>query len=157
MSAINPAKQSLYEHDFVAWLDQQAALVRASQLSKLDLVNIAEELENMGRSERRALESQLIRLLMHLLKWQYQRSHRTGSWHLSIRDARRQIEQILKDSPSLRSYMAEIFSQCYDAARGDAAAETNQPINVFPVNCPYTRLSAPVMKDSRIKLLIRGS
>lgn len=138
MSAINQIEQSLYERDFVAWLEQQAALAHASQVSRLDLVNIAEELEDMGRSERRALESQLIRLLMHLLKWQHQGSHRTGSWHLSIRDARRQIERILRDSPSLQSYMAEIFVHCYDAARGDATAETNMPVEVFPAHCPYT-------------------
>jgi hypothetical protein len=138
MSSIKQLEQSLYERDFVAWLEQQATLARASQVSRLDLVNIAEELEGMGRSERRALESQLIRLLMHLLKWQYQGSHRTGSWHLSIRDARRQIERILKDSPSLQSYTAEIFAHCYDAARGDATAETNMPVEVFPVRCPYT-------------------
>ena len=138
MSALTRITQSLYERDFAAWLEQQAALARAGKASLLDLTNIAEELEDMGRSERRALESQFIRLLMHLLKWHYQKTHRSGSWHVSIRDARRQIERILSDSPSLQPYAAEIFASCYADARGDAAAETKQPIEVFPEDCPYT-------------------
>jgi hypothetical protein len=71
MSVINPIEQSLYEQDYVAWLEQQAGLAHANQVSKLDLINIAEALKGTGRSERRALESQLIRLLMYLLKWDF--------------------------------------------------------------------------------------
>lgn len=138
MSIATETEQTLYERDYAAWLEQQAALARAGKPALLDLANVAEELEDMSRRERRALESQLIRLLMHLLKWQFQPAFRSGSWHLSIRDSRRRIGRILRDSPSLRPYLPAVLKDCYAAARGDAAAETGHPITVFPQVCPYT-------------------
>jgi ribosomal protein L29 len=130
---------TLYERDYAAWLEEQARLARAGKAAALDLANLAEELEDMGRGERRALESQLTRLLMHLLKWRYQASHRGGSWHLTIREARRAIRRLLSDSPSLRPHLAAVLDACYQSARGDAAAQTGLPLTTFPVACPFTR------------------
>jgi hypothetical protein len=127
-----------YDSDLVAWSERQAALARARKLHALDLMNLAEELEDMGRRERRALESHLTRLLMHLLKWRYQPERRTGSWHLTIREARRQIRRILQDSPSLVPYLESVFNECYQEARGDAAAETGLAIEAFPTQSPDT-------------------
>ena len=131
-----------YESDLVAWSERQAALARARKAHLLDLSNLAEELEEMGRRERRALESQLTRLLMHLLKWKFQPERRTGSWHLSIRDARRTVRRILRDSPSLEPYSVAVFDECYANARGDAAAETRLPLVEFPVSAPFAMQDA---------------
>jgi len=127
-----------YENDLVAWSERQASLARARKAHLLDLSNLAEELEEMGRREKRALESQLTRLLMHLLKWKFQPERRTGSWHLTIRDARRAAARILKDSPSLGRHLDAVYDECYANARGDAAAETRLPLASFPVVAPFS-------------------
>lgn len=126
-----------YESDLVAWCERQAALARARKAHLLDLSNLAEELEDIGCRERRALESQLTRLLMHLLKWKFQPERRAGSWHLSIRDARRTVRRILRDSPSLEPYSVAVFDECYANARGDAAAETRLPLALFPESATF--------------------
>jgi len=128
-----------YETDLVAWSERQAALARARRAHRLDLSNLAEELEEMGRREKRALESDLTRLLMHLLKWKIQPERRGGSWHLTIRESRRSVSRILADSPSLGPYLDAVFDDCYENARGDAAAETGLPQTAFPAAPPFSR------------------
>ncbi len=140
MSIESLAHSDEYEADLVAWSERQAALARARKAHLMDLSHLAEELEEMGRRERRALESQLTRLLMHLLKWRFQPALRSGSWHLSIRDARRTILRILSDSPSLGPYLDAVFDACYENARGDAAAETALSLESFPPSMPFSRL-----------------
>ena len=77
---------SLYDRDFYAWANQQAALLRAGRLAEADIENIAEEIESMGRSEKRELVSRLVVLLQHLLKWQFQPLFRGASWRLTYRE-----------------------------------------------------------------------
>ncbi len=93
---------TLYDTDFYQWTQQQAALLRQGQLVALDIDHLAEEIEDMGKSNRLALESYLSNVIMHLLKWQYQPERRSTRWKLSIRNGRRQIEKRLKNSPSLK-------------------------------------------------------
>ncbi len=138
MASAPDTKRSLYEQDFDAWLHEQVALARDGKAAALDLDQIAEELEEVGRRERRALESHLTRLLMHLLKWRYQPTRRSGSWHLTIRESRRQLARILRDSPSLKAYFHAVFEPCYADARGDASAETGLSPDTFPTTCPFT-------------------
>src|SRR6266852_4161446 len=92
-----------YEEDFYAWTVEQARLLRSGDLTAIDIANIAEEIESMGRSDRRALESRLTVLLTHLLKWQIQQRLRSSSWSGSIAEQRRRIAKLLRESPSLRS------------------------------------------------------
>lgn len=127
----------LYEEDFYAWTVEQARLLRAGELSTLDAANIADEIESMGRSDRRELRSRLVVLLMHLLKWRYQPGARSTSWSGTIREQRLQIELVLDDSPSLRPFIAEAVPQAYQAARENAAEETGLPDTEFPVDCPF--------------------
>ena len=131
-------KTSQYERDFYAWLLEQAQLLRNGQLRQLDKDNIAEELEGLARTDKHKLESHTIRLLMHLLKWQFQTRRRSRSWLLTIREARRRVTRLLQDSPSLKPFIHEIFADCYARARGDAAAETGLSLKNFPAECPYT-------------------
>ena len=129
---------ALYNRDFVAWADEQALLLEQKRWDELDLVNLVEEVRDLGRRERDALESQLIRLLMHLLKWQYQPSKKTNSWLISIKDARRQVAKLRRKYPVLKVHTETIFYECYLEAREVAADETGLPEQVFPLECPYS-------------------
>lgn len=123
--------------DFHAWLEQSARLIRAGRWQELDADLLADELEDLGKSERRGIASQLTRLLVHLLKWQYQTARRSDSWRDSILDARLQIALALDDSPSLRGYPAERLDDCYGRARRAAVRQTGLPIARFPETCPF--------------------
>jgi hypothetical protein len=133
-----PSHQQLYDTDFVEWTDRAAALLKQGQFSELDIENLIEEVEALGRSEKNALGSNLRILLMHLLKWQYQPSKRTRSWEGTIFEHRLRIEQILEDSPSLQSLYPQIFEKTHQQARQRAAIETGLPLETFPTDCPYT-------------------
>jgi hypothetical protein len=123
--------------DFNLWIQQTAQLLREHRWQEIDLKLLIEEVEDLGKSERRAITSQLIRLLLHLLKWQYQPQRRSDSWLDSITDARTQIELAIQDSPSLKSYPSEQLDDSYQKARRQAAKQTGIEISVFPENCPY--------------------
>ena len=127
-----------YEEDLYAWALKNAALLRAGRVSEIDVQHLAEELEDMGKSERRALRSQLHNLLLHLLKWQFQPSHRGVSWKLLLRNARHRIGIIIEDSPSLRPQIQVLILKEYPTARLDAIDETGLPEASFPQTCPYT-------------------
>jgi hypothetical protein len=127
-----------YSIDFSSWIDQTVQLLRERRWHEIDVPNLIEEVEALGKSERRGIASQLTRLLLHLLKWQYQPQRRSDSWLDSITDARTQIELAIQDSPSLRSYPAEQLEESYQRARRQAAKQTNMEISVFPDVCPYS-------------------
>lgn len=123
----------LYEQDYYLWLEATAKLLREGQLSALDAVNLLAEIEDMGRSEKRAVYSNLKILLMHLLKYKYQPEKRSNSWMASIVEHRQRLKKAFKESPSLKPYLTEIFNECYQDARELAAAETGLGIDAFPV------------------------
>ena len=127
-----------YERDLVAWALENAALLREGRLNEIDAAYIAEELEDLGKSERRALGSHLRNLVMHLLKWQFQPGLRSGSWRSSINNARAEIAEILEDSPSLGPTAAQLLAKGYGLARKNAIAETGLPRDIFPEANPYS-------------------
>ncbi|MBF0137892.1 MAG: DUF29 domain-containing protein [Magnetococcus sp. DMHC-1] len=127
-----------HAHDFYAWANEQAALLRAGKLAAADIENIAEEIESMGRTEKRELVSRLTILLLHLLKWQFQPTHRGHSWRMSIANARDDITDHLADNPSLHSHLVNAISSAYRRARRQASAETGHPENLFPDICPWS-------------------
>ena len=128
-----------YHADFYAWTREQADLARRGSVNALDMGNIAEELEGMGRAERRALASQLERLMAHLLKWRYQPQRRSRSWRGSIRDSRTQIERLLGGSPSLGGEMLGLVEEEYPRAVRWASDETGIGWRAFPADCPWTQ------------------
>lgn len=127
-----------YEEDFYAWTVEQARLLRSGELAGIDVENIAEEIESMGRSDQRQIKSRLIVLLAHLLKWQMQPEMRSTSWSGTIREQRRKIEDLLSESPSLRPTVPEVLSRAYPEAREDAAEESGLAETAFPEACPFT-------------------
>ena len=130
---------TLYDDDFYAWTQEQAALLREGAVHELDLVHLAEEIESLGKSDRRALGSHLRNLVLHLLKWHYQPSGRlTGhSWQSSIRNARAEIAVLLEDSHGLQHDVAGLLARWYPLARLDAADEKGLPLATFPPTCPW--------------------
>jgi len=128
----------LYENDFYAWANQQAALLRAGQLSAADIEHIAEEIESMGKTEKRELVSRLAVLLMHLLKWQYQPKRRGASWEGTVIVQRHALARHLKDNPSLKAKLSETIHDAYSDAVPMAMGETNLPKVTFPATCPWS-------------------
>jgi len=141
---VNP--QKLYETDYLKWIETTVKKLRVRDYSNIDWENLIEEIEDMGRSERRSLESNLVVVLMLLLKWQFQPDKRSGSWKGSIAEHRRRIRKSFQDSPSLQPYLERVFSECYSDAIEQASAETGLAIETFPPLCLYT--SAEVLDSN---------
>ncbi|MBW4618733.1 MAG: DUF29 domain-containing protein [Cyanosarcina radialis HA8281-LM2] len=111
---------SLYETDYQLWLDRTLAQLRAQDFSNIDLENLIEEIESLGKSDKRAISSYLMRLCEHLLKlkyWKEERETCLRGWKVEIRNFRLQVKAILKDSPSLRNYLDENFVLAYQNGR----------------------------------------
>jgi hypothetical protein len=124
-----------HDHDFYAWTQQQAHLLRTRQTNQLDWLKIAEEIEDMGRSEKRQLTSRLEILIMHLLKWQFQPNLRSRSWELTIKEQHLRLQELLQENPSLQSQLSEFIDKVYPLASISAERETG--LSVFPETCPY--------------------
>jgi hypothetical protein len=132
--------EPLYDTDFYTWTQTQAAAVRAKDWAALDIENLAEEIESLGRSDRRAITHQLERLLLHLLKLVYQpqeRARRGRSWRGSVRQARTAIADLVEESPSLHDLPAERLARAYARARMQAMEQTGRPLTTFLEVCPW--------------------
>jgi len=126
---------STYENDFYAWTQQQSQLLKTKQFHQIDWHHIAEEIADMGRAEKRELESRLEVLIMHLLKWQFQPNLRSRSWQLTIKEQRLRLERLLKENPSLSALLTDILEKTYQLATISAERETG--LSSFPEICPY--------------------
>ena len=126
-----------YDRDLTLWAKDTAQLLREQRWDVIDWEHLIEEVEDLGKSERSAIGSQMERIMVHLLKWQYQPQRRSDSWLDSINDGRSQIRRKLEDSPSLRSYPEQVLAKEYTRARREAARQTGLEINIFPEFCPY--------------------
>jgi hypothetical protein len=129
---------TLYEDDIIAWSEQQAALLRAGRWELLDRDNIAEEIEDVGKSEKRELQNRLAVLISHLLKWQYQRLRRSHSWRNTIREQRAEIRQDIRKTPSLKTLLdnPRWLSSAYRRARIETYTETLLP--ALPDELPWS-------------------
>jgi Domain of unknown function DUF29 len=126
-----------YETDFYGWTQEQAALIKAGRFDAIDVENLLEEVESMGRSEVNELEGRIELLFMHLLKWMYQPEYRGRSWVSTIKAQRRKIPKHLQRNPGLKSKLDEIMRSAYEEARAAAADETGLPEQTFPKQCPW--------------------
>jgi hypothetical protein len=126
------ASASLYDRDFALWAKEQAAALRAGRFAHVDIANVAEEIEALAASDRRALRSHLRTLMLHLLKLKYQPGMATPSWSTSVLNASSDIDELLADSPSLRASIPAISAKAYEQARKLASTETGLPLATFP-------------------------
>ncbi|CDH44871.1 MAG: DUF29 domain-containing protein [Candidatus Competibacteraceae bacterium] len=127
-----------YETDFYQWTQQQAALIRQGLFSELDTAHLIDEIEDMGGSKERELESRLGVLLAHLLKWEFQPARRGNSWRLTIKEQRRRIDRLLKKNPSLKPLFPGTVIDAYGDARLMAAREMDCDDSQFPLECEFT-------------------
>jgi hypothetical protein len=129
---------SLYQTDYDAWLQSNLNLLRQHRFEELDIEHLIEEMEEMGRKERGELASRLAILIAHLLKWEFQPTHRSSSWRGSIIEQRLRIVRRLDMSRSLRGFLPEAIREAYADALEVASEETGLPATVFPNVCPYS-------------------
>ena len=130
--------ESLYESDFYAWTQEQASLLRKHQWSELDLLNLIEEIDSLGKQQRQELRNRLSVLIGHLLKWEYQVSSRSRSWLATIQVQRLDVSELLEENPSLKPYLECFLQKAYAKGVILAVKETELPSSTFPVECPYS-------------------
>ena len=130
--------EKLYDRDYLQWIDTTVHRLRSQNYNQVDWEHLIEEIEAMSRRERKAMQSNLIVLFLHLLKWQYQPEFRSGSWQGSIVEHRQRLTDDLEESPSLESYLNEVWNQAYSKAIVRAAAETGFSTMTFPTVCTYS-------------------
>jgi hypothetical protein len=137
MNRIDLKHLASYDEDFALWAAEQAALLRAGKLDRVDLENVAEEVESLGKSLEAEIESRMTVLLAHMLKWQFQPDHRSNSWKATLLEQRSRINKLIGNNPSLKYYPEKTIPDEYPLARLRASGETGLDESVFPAICPY--------------------
>jgi hypothetical protein len=127
-----------YKQDYAGWVEDTARAIEEGRFNEIDRAALADEVRDLGKSERREIESALRVLVMHLLKAKYQPEKRSRSWDASVRVQRKQLAKFLRESPSLRPELLELLADAYDKARIEAADETGIDIDTFPETCEWT-------------------
>lgn len=135
--SVSIGRRPSYDTDFSKWVTDQAKFLKTGEFKKLDIDNLIEEIESLGRSEKRTLISYLENLLMHMLKVKFQPKKRTASWDLSIEEASRKSQKTLSENPSLKPKLREMFEEAYSYARLKAAKDTHMKLEKFPEECPW--------------------
>jgi Domain of unknown function DUF29 len=142
MAAMRNPSSDLYERDYYAWLQDQVRALRERRVEDVDWENVAEEIESLGKSERRGIRSHLAMVVEHLLKLEYAsgifREYSTRGWRVSVRSARRQLRELLDESPSLRPQLAEILVRAYGDGRIEALREPRLTEDILPQTSPWT-------------------
>ena len=141
MLAQSSPTTSLYDRDYVLWIETTIEQLRQQNFDQVDWENVLDEFESMSKRDRRSIKSNLVILLLHLLKWEFQPKMRSGSWTGSIIEHRQRLRDLLDDSPSLRNYVTEVISLAYSDAIVRAVNETGLEIAMFPIDCPYDILN----------------
>jgi hypothetical protein len=124
--------------DFYGWTQETAELLKQGRFAEVDINALIEEVEDMGKSEWREFESRLSVLLTHLLKWQYQPTHRSKSWQITIEHQRDRVRRLIRKNPSLKPQIAEVTESAYSDALYEAAKQTNFERSDFPKDCPWS-------------------
>ncbi len=138
VSAPNSDLEGLtHDKDFYKWTNEQVKFLKKKEFNKLDISHLIEELESLGNSEKRALESHLIILFLHLLKIDHQPTMRCKSWENSVENARFRINKLIKENPSLKRKLADFLPDAYFSARLEASSETGLDVEEFPTECPW--------------------
>jgi hypothetical protein len=132
----------LYERDYYAWIQNQVRALQKHRIDEIDWANVAEEIEDLGKSEKRSVESQITRIVEHLLKLAYapvrMKSLKRSGWELSIREARHQIRKLLRESPSLCRKTNALFTDAYESGRTAALIALKAPDSGLPESSPWS-------------------
>lgn len=131
-------RHASYDEDFARWSAEQSELIRQRRFDEVDLENVADEIESLGRSDKREIESRMKVLLVHLLKLKFQPGQGKPGWTSTITEQRRRIRKVIEESPSLTAYPMSVLGEEYEYARGDAAEETGIAVATFPETCPFS-------------------
>lgn len=126
-----------YDRDFYAWTLHNAELLRHRKFSHLDIENMAEEIESMGKRDKRQLINRLSVLISHLLKWKFQKGKRGNSWESTIKEQRIKVIDLLEESPSLKYELESKISHAYEQSTLIATRETGLSLDTFPEKCPF--------------------
>lgn len=129
---------TLYETDFYGWTLKQAQRLRSGDFEDLDVANLVEEIEALGRQERRELENRLGILIGHLLKWVYEPAQRSKSWQATIREQRRAIHKLISQSPSLQPHLHALVEETHQAGLDLVVRETGLNYENLPGECPFS-------------------
>lgn len=129
---------TLYEKDFHQWTTTQSVLLKKKDFSNLDILNLIEEIDDLGKSTHSKMRSHLTCLFCHLLKIKYQPDKHTRSWDISIKNSIMQAKRVLKKNPSLKHFLEDIFKEAYEDAIPWAEDETGLDEDVFPKECPWS-------------------
>lgn len=138
LSTSSGTTSTLYEKDFYAWTQEQAKLLLEGKWDGLDVANLVEEIESLGKQQRQELRNRLGVLLGHLLKWEFQSSNRSKSWFVTLREQRRRIRDLLQESPSLKPYLPQALQKAYEDGIDLVVRETPLSDRDLPTECPYT-------------------
>jgi hypothetical protein len=134
---LKPASASLYDEDFAVWTAETARLLRAGRFDEIDIEHVAEEIEDMGKRDKRELHSRLTVLIIHLLKWKWQPEKQTRGWQSTLLTQRAELDRLLEDSPSLRHAIAAAIAKVYPAVLKSVVLETGLSASTFPSECPF--------------------
>jgi Domain of unknown function DUF29 len=126
-----------YATDFYGWATETARKIRSGRLAEVNLEQVAEEIESLGKSEQQQLSNRLIILLVHMLKWEFQPGRRKSGWQGTILEQRERIKRLLAKNPSLQPLVEETIAEAYSIALTTAAFETHMVEEDFPRTCPY--------------------
>jgi len=135
---LKPAAASLYDEDFAIWTAETARLLRACRFDEVDIEHVAEEIEDMGKRDKRELHRRLTMLILHLLKWKWQLEKQTRGWQATLLTQRAELDRLLEDSPSLRRAIPAAIAKVYPAVLRSAVLETGLPPEIFPSQCPFS-------------------
>jgi hypothetical protein len=130
---------TLYDSDFYAWTQQQVDLLRAGQWAQVDIENLIEEIESLGKQQQQELRNRLEVLLGHLLKWYFQPEARSKSWRATINEQRFKIQRLLKENPSLKPYLTEAIEIGYAGSIFLVDKETPLTPQQLPPSCPFSQ------------------
>jgi len=128
----------LYDTDFYAWTLEQSRLLQSGNLQDLDIENLVEEIESLGKQQRQELRNRLGVLIGHLLKWAYQPEKRSKSWRSTIREQRKEVLELSKENPSLKSYLPEAITSAHESGLALVVRETPLDYEDLPVECPFS-------------------
>lgn len=133
--------KTLYDQDFYLWIQTTIQHLQERNLEQLDIENLIEEIDSMGRSEKKELKTRLVVLIEQLLKLQYwieEKDDNAGGWRNTVVEQRRQITYTLADSPSLKAILNDVFLPCYQDAKKDTINKYQLPSNLFPEEPPFS-------------------